>query len=298
MSAFTSCKGQLKYNEPLAHYTSWRVGGVAKQLYKPYDCADLQYFLQQLPIDESVQWLGLGSNSLIRDGGIHHTVIVTQAALMHIELIPPSQVKVEAGVSCATMARFCARNNLSGAEFWAGIPGTMGGALRMNAGCDNGQTWDYVTTVETIDRHGVIRIRSPADFTIAYRHVILPKDEWFMRAIFQLQPGNKAIALETIKRLLDRRAQTQPTSEYNCGSVFKNPPGDYAARLIEACGLKGKQLGGAMVSTKHANFIINQAGKAYASEIEALIQFVQKTVHAQHNIVLIPEVHIMGEHYG
>lgn len=287
--------GQLLLNEPLADYTTWRVGGLAKALYKPEGIVDLSAFLKQLPASESVLWLGLGSNSLIRDAGFSGTVILTQGCLNETALVGDDMIRVEAGVSCAKMARFCARNNLSGGEFWAGIPGTMGGALRMNAGCFNGETWQYVVEVETMTRTGEIRRRKPAEFSISYRHVSGLENEWFIAATCRLSPGEKDKSLQIIKELLARRAATQPTSEYNCGSVFRNPPNNYAAKLIESCGLKGKRFGGAMVSEKHANFIINHEGTASSDDIESLIQFVQKTVLERTAIDLIREVHIIGD---
>lgn len=290
-----SCQGQLLHNEQLASYTTWRVGGYAKKLYKPAGIADLSRFLRQLPENESLLWLGLGSNSLIRDGGFAGTVVLTQGCLMGIQLLDELTVRVEAGVSCATMARFCARNNLAGGEFWAGIPGTMGGALRMNAGCFGGETWERVVEVETMTRSGERRVRSADEFEISYRHVDGLGDEWFVAATCRLAQGEKDTSLKLIKELLAHRADTQPTSEYNCGSVFRNPPGNFAARLIESCGLKGKQLGGAVVSTKHANFIINQEGKATASDIELLIALVRDMVSQKMAIELIREVHIIGE---
>lgn len=288
--------GTLHLNESLAHYTTWRVGGPAQRLYKPANLADLALFLQSCSKDEPLLWLGLGSNSLIRDGGVLGTVVLTQGCLNDLALVDPKTIRVEAGVSCAKMARFAARNNLAGGEFWAGIPGTMGGALRMNAGCFNGETWDHVIEVETMTRDGLIHHRKPSDFETAYRYVSgLKSDEWFVAATFQLTPGDKEASLLNIKALLDRRALTQPTNEYNCGSVFRNPPEDYAARLIESCGLKGFALGDAAVSEKHANFIINLGGRATAQEIEALILHVHQTVLKQHSIDLIREVHFLGE---
>lgn len=288
-------KGQLLFNEPLADYTTWRVGGVAKKLFKPAGIADLALFLKQLPKDEPLLWLGLGSNSLIRDTGFSGTVILTQGCLKEVNLIADDLVRVEAGVSCATMARFSARSNLTDGEFWAGIPGTMGGALRMNAGCFGRETWQAVVEVETITRDGQIRVRKPEEFAISYRHVTgLQEEEWFIAATCRLSPGEKEKSLQLIKELLAHRANTQPTNEFNCGSVFRNPPGNFAARLIESCGLKGKQLGGAIVSEKHANFIINQ-GIASANDIESLIELVRDTVHKTTNIELIREVHILGD---
>ncbi|MDI9819215.1 UDP-N-acetylmuramate dehydrogenase [Tatlockia sp. PL877] len=296
MSRNTDYQGQLLTNEPLAGYTTWRVGGIASRLYKPLNIADLALFLKQLPKEEPVLWLGLGSNSLIRDTGFAGTVILTQGCLKEIKLIADDLVHVEAGVSCATMARFCARSSLAGGEFWAGIPGTMGGALRMNAGCFGSETWQAVVEVVTLTRNGELRTRKPEEFEIAYRHVSGLQDEWFVAATCRLMKGEKEKSLQLIKELLAHRANTQPTSEYNCGSVFRNPPGNFAARLIEACGLKGKQIGGAVVSEKHANFIINQQGNASAQDIESLIELVRDTVHRQMNINLAHEVHIIGDH--
>lgn len=288
-------QGELLFNEPLAAYTTWRVGGLAKQLYKPLDKEDLAAFLKQLPKTEKVLFLGLGSNSLIRDSGFSGTIVLTQGCLMNMELIDEQTIRVEAGVSCATMARFCARNQLAGGEFLAGIPGTLGGALRMNAGCSGSETWKWVQSVETISRSGERQIRAPESFNIAYRQVLGLSEEYFLAGTFRFEKGDKDSALQLIKKLLAHRAETQPTNEYNCGSVFRNPEGDFAARLIEACGLKGYQCGKAMVSTKHANFIINQDGTASAKDIESLITLVQETVFAKTQIKLVREVHIIGD---
>jgi UDP-N-acetylmuramate dehydrogenase len=289
-------QGTLLYNEPLAEYTTWRVGGLAARLYKPKSIAELVLFLRQLPANEPLLWLGLGSNSLIRDSGFSGTVILTQGCLNDITLLDSQTVKVDAGVSCASMARFCARNDLSGGEFWAGIPGTMGGALRMNAGCHGGETWQFVMELQTITRSGELKIRKPDEYDVAYRHVSGPADEWFVSATFKLNLGDKESSLQIIKDLLAYRANTQPTNEYNCGSVFRNPPGDFAARLIESCGLKGFSIGGAVVSQKHANFIINHQGLASAADIEALIHLVQTKVREQTTIELMREVHIIGDY--
>ncbi|OGV28797.1 MAG: UDP-N-acetylenolpyruvoylglucosamine reductase [Legionellales bacterium RIFCSPHIGHO2_12_FULL_35_11] len=291
-----SLRGEILHNEMLSNYTTWRVGGIAKRMYKPADLADLANFLKTLPKDESIIWLGLGSNSLIKDSGFSGTIILTQGALNNISITADGLVEVEAGVSCAQMARFCARNCLIGAEFWAGIPGTMGGALRMNAGCFNGETWEFVEEVKTINRSGVIKIRTKAEFEVSYRSVVgLAEDEWFVAASCRLQPGDKQQSLDTIKELLAHRANTQPTSEYNCGSVFRNPPNSYAAKLIDGCNLKGYKLGGAMVSEKHANFIINHNGTASAKNIEDLINEVQQKVYEKTAIKLIREIHIIGD---
>ena len=288
-------QGILLSNERLADYTTWRVGGLAQSMYKPKDIPDLAVFLKQLPMTEPLLWLGLGSNSLIKDHGFSGTVILTQGCLNEIRILSTTDVRVEAGVSCATMARFCARNNLAGGEFWAGIPGTMGGALRMNAGCFDSETWNHVVEVETMTRSGHIRRRKPAEFDVSYRHVAGLEEEWFIATTCRFVPGEKETSLQRIKTLLAHRAATQPTSEYNCGSVFRNPPNDFAARLIESCGLKGMRLGGATVSEKHANFIINHEGKATANDIAVLIQQVQNTVYEQTATQLTREIHIIGD---
>jgi UDP-N-acetylmuramate dehydrogenase len=292
----TQYRGSLLLDESLAGYTSWRVGGRAKALYKPTNLSDLSLFLKSLSPQEAILWLGLGSNTLIRDKGFNGTVILTQNCLSELELLSEDTIRVEAGVSCAKMARFCARNHLAGGEFWAGIPGTMGGALRMNAGCFNGETWRFVREVETINRYGEIKKRTAKEFNVDYRHVEgLVDGEWFVSATCQLNPGEKEASMQMIKQLLARRAGTQPTSEYNCGSVFRNPPGNYAAQLIESCGLKGMKMGGAKVPEKHANFIINADGQASAEDIEQLIQYVHTTILDKTKHDLIREVHIIGD---
>ncbi len=291
----TELHGQLLHNQLLAKYTSWRVGGPADVLYKPAGLGDLRLLLSMLQPDEPIHWLGLGSNSLISDKGIRGTVIVTQGALNDIALISPNIVRVEAGVSCASMARFCARNYLQGGEFWAGIPGTMGGALKMNAGCYGHETWDFVTEVETINRQGVINKRSALDYDIQYRQVNGFEDEWFLAAWCSLNSGDKNTSLSEIKKLLKKRSDSQPTNEHNCGSVFRNPPGDFAAKLIESCDLKGFSIGGAQVSNKHANFIINPESQATAADIETLIHHVWQTVKDKVGVELIREVHLIGE---
>jgi len=287
-------RGLLLENASLSQYTSWRVGGPAERLYQPADVADLALFLQTLPPQEPILWLGLGSNVLIRDGGVRGTVIVTQGCLDGLKLLNDDTIYAEAGVACPTLARFSARHALQGAEFLAGIPGTVGGALKMNAGCHGGETWAIVESVVTLDRRGNEYRRRPSEYQVAYRSVQGVADEWFVAGYFRLRPGDKEQALAQIRELLAYRAATQPTSEPSCGSVFRNPPGGYAGRLIEACGLKGKRIGGASVSMKHANFIINE-GNATASDIEALIDWVADQVKSAHGVELVREVHIIGQ---
>ncbi len=287
-------RGEMRYNEPLARHTSWRVGGPARRFYQPADSADLAAFLAALEPDEPLLWLGLGSNLLVRDGGFPGTVIATQGRLNGLALQGTGIIRAEAGVACAKVARFAARAGLCGAEFLAGIPGTLGGALAMNAGAFGGEVWERVLKVETVDRSGRLRERAPENFKVAYRQVTVPEGEWFIAGFLTLEAGDARAAREEIRRLLERRAATQPTSQPSCGSVFRNPPGDHAARLIEAAGLKGYGIGGARVSDKHANFIIN-AGQARAADIESLIAYVQAEVQRTSGVRLIPEVHRVGE---
>jgi UDP-N-acetylmuramate dehydrogenase len=285
--------GTLLAHEPMQRYTSWRVGGPADRLYIPAGMDDLAAFLRTLPSGEPLHFVGLGSNLLVRDGGVRGTVVVLHDALTGIHF-DGLTVYVEAGVACPKLARQAARHHLHGTEFLAGIPGTMGGALAMNAGCHGAETWDIVERVMTIDRHGVLRERSPAVLEIGYRHVILPGEEWFVAAWLKLRSGEASVAEEKIKSLLARRLATQPLNQPNAGSVFRNPDGDFAARLIESCGLKGTSMGGAQVSEKHANFIVN-TGKATANDIERLIAHVHDTVLRTHGLELHREVRIIGE---
>ncbi len=289
----TQLRGQLLPQESLANYTSWRTGGKADYVFLPKDMADLIYFLQQLPAAIPLTWLGLGSNTLVRDNGVDGVVIITQGALNRLEIINPTTIRAEAGVSSAQLARYAARAGGEGLEFMAGVPGTVGGALAMNAGCFGGETWRFVQGVETINRQGEVKKRDVGDFTVHYRHVVRPPDEWFVAGHFALFPGDKEKSLQTIRTLLERRNQTQPTGTANCGSVFRNPPGDYAGRLIEACGLKGRRMGGASVSVKHANFILNEA-QATSADIEQLITDITTVVEQKTGIRLMTEVCVIG----
>lgn len=285
-------RGQLHAMVPLARFTSWRVGGPAQRLFQPADKGDLVRFLCTLPEDEPLTFLGLGSNVLVRDGGVPGTVILTAGRLRGISL-EEGLVYVEAGVPCAHVARFCAVHGLSGAEFLAGIPGTMGGALAMNAGAFGGETWAWVEKVDTVDRRGCLHRRTRQEYEIGYRSVKGPSDEYFLAAWLRFQPGDVEAGKLRVRELLTRRSQTQPTRWPSGGSVFKNPPGDKAGRLIEACGLKGKPIGGARISEMHANFIINTGG-AKAADIEELIQLARAAVKSQFDIELELEVRILG----
>jgi UDP-N-acetylmuramate dehydrogenase len=291
---FQTLRGELRRDEPMAKHVSWRAGGRADRFFVPADLDDLRVFLGQLRRSEPRLFVGLGSNLLVRDGGFRGTVILTHSAELRPEL-RDGRVYAAAGVAAPKVARFAATHGLGGAEFLAGIPGTVGGALAMNAGCYGAETWDIVERVETVDRDGIVRVRARDEFEIGYRHCVGPKDEWFAGAFFKLPRGEGEVSRRRIKELLAKRIATQPLSLPNAGSVFRNPPGDHAARLIEACGLKGFARGGARVSDKHANFIVNPKGAARAADIEALILHVRKTVLERTGVELIPEVRIVGE---
>lgn len=287
-------RGVLAVDEPMHKHTSWRVGGLADRYYQPADIDDLALFLSQLDNDENITWVGLGSNLLVRDGGIRGAVIATSGVLSGLFRLEGNKVRAEAGVSCAKVARFCAREGLVGAEFLAGIPGTMGGALAMNAGAFGGETWEVVSAVETLHRAGQRHVRLPDEYRIGYRSVKGHNDEWFVAAELQLQPGDTQASQARIKQLLARRSESQPIQIPNAGSVFRNPPGDHAARLIEISGLKGLCIGAACVAEKHANFILN-TGSATAADIEALINKVSREVELKQGIKLEREVRIVGE---
>lgn len=290
----TALRGVLRAHEPLSRHTSWRVGGPADRWYEPADLDDLAAFIASLPPAEPVTMIGLGSNLLVRDGGVRGTVIGLSQRLASLKLMNPTLVRAEAGVASAKLARFSVNHGLNGAEFLAGVPGTIGGALAMNAGCHGSETWEIVAAVETLDRHGRLHARTPGEYAIAYRSVSGPADECFVAAHFRLRTDSADAGRERIRALLARRGATQPTQLPNAGSVFRNPPGDFAARLIESAGLKDAREGGACVSTLHANFIIN-TGTASATDIETLIARVREQVRAVHGITLAVEVRVIGE---
>lgn len=322
-------RGTLRKYVDMRRYTSWRAGGLAERMYQPADLDDLQVYLACLPADEPVLPVGLGSNLLVRDGGLRGSVIMLHSALTELRQEPDGSIYVQAGVPGAKLARFAAKHSLRGAEFFAGIPGTVGGMLTMNAGCYGAETWIVVERVQTVDRNGVLHERSPAEYDIGYRHValkagrgeglgekgkggrekgMLPSpaggrgaggegnlpQEFFVAAWIRLAQGDGDESRKEIKALLSKRISTQPLNLPNAGSVFRNPASDHAARLIELCGLKGKKIGGAQVSEKHANFIVN-IDHATAADIENLIEEVLETVKEKTGITLHPEVRIVGE---
>ena len=288
-----SMRGKLLRDEPMSRHTSWRLGGPADSYYVPADLQDLQYFLSTLDAESNVLWVGLGSNLLVRDGGFRGQVIAPLNALKRMELQLDGNLYVECGSSCARLAKFCQKKGLGGADFFAGIPGTVGGALAMNAGAFGGETWSAVQQVIMIDRQGNLQQREADEFEVGYRRVQLPQDEWFAAALFQFA-ARAPDEDSKIRQLLRQRNESQPIGEPSCGSVFKNPPGKHAAQLIEAAGLKGYRLGTARVSDKHANFIIS-AADTLAADVEALIYYIQERIEEQFDVQLQTEVRIVGD---
>jgi UDP-N-acetylmuramate dehydrogenase len=284
---------RVRRDEPLSRHTSWHVGGPAEVFFNPRDRAELAAFLRTVPLDVPIHFIGLGSNLLVRDGGLKGIVVSTHGTLDVLTRIDETTVHAQAGIACARIARQCVKWGLGPAEFFAGIPGTLGGALAMNAGAFGGETWRHVLSVETIDRGGEAHTRAAGEYRVSYRQVIAPAPEqWFIAATLSFERRPAAHESE-VRALLERRKASQPIGEWSCGSVFTNPPGDHAARLIEVAGLKGFRIGDASVSDKHANFIINH-GQASAADLERLIAHVRDTVQRVHGVALRPEVRIVG----
>jgi len=296
--AFEGLRGAQAERASLARYTSWRAGGPADLLYVPADRDDLASFVRQMRGRGMPVVIGLGSNLLVRDGGVRGAVVVLHnpgGALA----VSDGLIYADAGVAAPKLARFAAMHGCAEAEFLAGIPGTVGGALAMNAGCYGGETWRHVARVEVLLGSGTFAVRTPQDYRIGYRTVQrtdgAAPDGIFTGAWFRFPLGDTASARARIKALLQKRIATQPLGEPNAGSVFRNPQGGHAARLIESCGLKGHARGGAEVSTKHANFIVNRGRSARAADIEGLIFDVQRIVQDRTGVLLEPEVRIIGE---
>jgi UDP-N-acetylmuramate dehydrogenase len=298
---FQGLRGELRANEPMSRHVSWRAGGPARRFFAPADLEDLSIFLGQLPEDEPVLFVGLGSNLLVREGGWRGTVVMMYGA-GRAPRMEEGLLYAEAGVACPKVARFAADQNLGSAEFLTGIPGTVGGALAMNAGCYGGETWDIVDRVVTINRRGQLRRRGKEEFEFGYRHLELKSDvasdgdEWFASAHFRLPEGDREESREIMKALLSKRRASQPLQLPNAGSVFRNPPeGKTAARLIQSSGLKKLERNGARISEKHANFIVNPGGAGSAADIEWLILQVQEKVEESKGVRLVTEVKIVGD---
>ncbi len=286
--------GVIKFEEPMSQHTSWRVGGPAEVFYVPEDKVALVQMMCQVPGNIDVHWIGLGSNLLVRDKGVRGVVVCASRGLGLIEAVDEHTIYAQAGTPSAKVARMASRMNLTGAEFLAGIPGTFGGALAMNAGAFGGETWNIVSRVELISRDGDVRWIDADEVETGYRQVGLPERYWFLGGEIKLKPAPKKDGFTRIKELLSMRGNSQPIQTANAGSVFKNPEGEHAAKLLDAAGMKGERIGDAEVSTKHANFIINH-GQAMSRDIEALIDLGQRRVWDQFGVRLEPEVRILGD---
>ena len=291
---FPTVRGEVRRHELMAQHTSWRVGGPADYYFCPCDRTDLSQFLQVVPSETPLLWVGLGSNLLVRDAGFRGAVICCHGGLSGLTQLEDRGVVAEAGAACAKVARFCAKAGFSGAEFLAGIPGTIGGALAMNAGAFGSEIWDIVDQVELINRDGRIQQHPTSAFKTGYRWVELLPDHWFVGATLKLVRGAEDEGRQRIRSLLVERSEKQPIQASSAGSVFRNPAEDHAARLIDQAGLKGLKVGGAMVSHQHANFIVN-TGNACAWDIEKLIACIQARVKAKFGVLLETEVRIVGD---
>ena len=281
------------YDESMVKHTSWGIGGCADLFYSPKSREDLVSFLSSIDPNLPIAWIGKGTNILVRDGGIRGVVISTKSFLKEIEKTSEYLYKVEAGVACVELALFCQKNGIGPAAFFSGIPGSIGGALTMNAGSFGMETWDLVIEAEVINEKGDISFLEKESFDIAYRTVTFPFRLWFLSCSMSLS-SDEQTTKDNLIELRNQRIKTQPLSEDTCGSVFKNPPGNFAGALIEGSGLKGFKIGSASISEKHANFIVNQGG-ATAGDIENLINHTRQVVKKNYDIDLQPEVRIMGE---
>jgi UDP-N-acetylmuramate dehydrogenase len=283
-------------NISLRKYNSWKVGGTAEKL---YICADKDLLSKGINLKKLTPpftFIGLGSNLLIRDGGVKGTVIIMHGGLTEIN-INNNYFYAEAGVSCSKLAKFVAKNSFINSAFLAGIPGTIGGALAMNAGCYGYEIWDFVSNVLVINEEGKQFKRDKNEYIAQYRKVSNKQklNEYFLAAWMNFPRGIKEDAERDIRLLLKNRKESQPLNWPTAGSTFRNPQNNFAAKLIEECGLKGFTIGGAQISKKHANFIIN-LGNASAFDIEELITYTIKKVLEMSNIYLETEIKIIGEY--
>jgi UDP-N-acetylmuramate dehydrogenase len=278
----------------MSRHTSWHVGGPAEVFFNPRDRADLAAFLKSLPEVVPVQWVGLGSNLLVRDGGVSGVVISTVGTLDRLDRLNQTSVYCEAGVACARLAKQCVKWGLGPAEFFAGIPGTLGGALAMNAGAFGGEMSRVVSRVIGATAHGVATVLEKDSIDFGYRKSLLPQGFIISRVEFVLETGDANLLRDRMLELRARRASRQPRGLPNAGSIFKNPPGGFAGRLLESCGLKGERVGGAAFSDQHANFIVN-LGDARASEVRTLIEIARQRVQERTGVWLEPEVRMVGD---
>jgi UDP-N-acetylmuramate dehydrogenase len=286
-------KGRLLANARLADITWFRVGGRAQLLFTPADEADLAYFLRQLPPDLPVTVIGLGSNLLVRDGGMPGVVLRLGRGFTGVMFEPGDRIRAGAAVPDVKVARAAAENGLAGLAFYRGIPGSIGGALRMNGGAHGRETKDVLVEARAVDRHGNVHVVSLTDMKLSYRHCNLPEDWIFTEALFQGQPGTPAEIQKQMDEVAQYREANQPIRERTGGSTFKNPPGDSAWRLIDRAGCRGLRVGGAKVSEMHCNFLINDR-QATAEDLERLGETVRARVKARSGVTLQWEIVRLG----
>jgi len=290
--ALLASAGILREYEPMARHTTLGVGGPARWFYRPSDQAALVTAIAQCPLKISLLPLGRGSNMLIPDCGLD--ALVVDLSELNDLTFDGCSVHAGAGVRMSRFARMCAEHGLSGCEFLATVPGNIGGGVAMNAGAFAQQLSDTLVSAQLLLRSGEVVEMDAAALDMTYRHSALPAQCLVLAASFSLYPDSPDQIRERMRTMRSRRAATQPLALPNCGSVFKNPPGDHAARLVEAAGLKGFAIGGARISGQHANFIVNE-GEASSADIAALIERVQREVKARFDIDLEPEVCMPGE---
>ena len=287
-------RGRISVNEPLAAYTWFRVGGPAQILFMPADEADLAYFLARLPREIPLTVIGLGSNLIVRDGGVAGVVIRLSAkGFGDIAVEDGHRLRVGAAVPDVKAARAAADAGIDGLAFYRGIPGGIGGALRMNAGAHGGETKDTLIEARGVDRDGTLRVFSNADMGYSYRHCSAPESVIFTQALFQGRPGDPAAIVAEMDRITAAREASQPIREKTGGSTFKNPEGGKAWQLIDAAGCRGLVVGDAQVSEMHCNFLINR-GAATAADIENLGETVRRRVRETSGFDLHWEIRRIG----
>jgi UDP-N-acetylmuramate dehydrogenase len=286
-------RGRLMSNQPLAELTWFRVGGPAQVLFMPEDEADLAYFLGQLPAEIPVTVVGLGSNLIVRDGGVPGVVIRLGRGFAEVKVEEGTRIRAGTAVPDVKVSRAAQETAITGLAFFRGIPGAIGGALRMNGGAYGRETKDALIEARGVDRQGRVRVFANADMHYTYRHCGAPDDVIFTQALFQGAPGDPATIAAEMEKITESREATQPIKSRTGGSTFKNPPGHKAWQLIDAAGCRGLKRGGAQVSEMHCNFLIN-LGSATAADIEALGETVRRRVMENSGIELEWEIKRIG----
>ena len=292
--ALPELRGTLSAGTQLSELTWFRVGGPAQVLFRPADEADLAYFLKNIDPDLPVNVIGLGSNSLVRDGGVNGIVIRLARGFSQVVAEPGHRLRAGAAVPDVKVARAAAEAGISGLAFYRGIPGCIGGALRMNAGAHGCETKDVLIEARAVDRQGNVHVVSLAQMGLTYRHSSVPNDWIFTEAHYQGSEGVPDEIQAQMTEVADYRETHQPTRERTGGSTFKNPPGESAWQLVDAAGLRGFRVGGACVSEKHCNFLINDRD-ATGEDIETLGETIRARVRAKSGIDLQWEIKRIGE---